>query len=312
LIRLLTALFPVWALVFAAWGLLRPEVFTGLKPLVVPLLGLVMFGMGMTLRAADFRDVLRRPRLVGLGLVLQYGLMPLFAWALARAFGVPPEVAAGLVLVGACPGGTASNVVCYLARGDLALSITLTACSTLIAVAATPGLTWLYIGQTVPVPVWAMLGSVAKVVLLPVLAGVAINSLLGPRLGGVKRVFPLVSVGAIVVIIAVVVALNSERIAGMALMVAALVAAHNALGLLGGYWSGRLLGFDRRVSRTLAIEVGMQNSGLGATLATQYFGAAAALPAAVFSVWHNLSGSALAAWWSRRPTSGGYSKLPSS
>ncbi|MGD8309058.1 MAG: bile acid:sodium symporter family protein, partial [Chromatiales bacterium] len=235
-----------------------------------------------------------------LGLALQYGLMPFFAWGLARAFGLPPELAAGLVLVGACPGGTASNLVCYLARGDLALSITLTACSTLVAVVATPGLTWLYIGRTVPVPVWAMLESVAKVVLLPVLGGLLVNSLAGRRLGPLKRLFPLLSVGAIVLIIAVVVALNRERLISMALGLVALVAAHNALGLLGGYWVGRALGFERRVCRTLAIEVGMQNSGLGAALATQYFTAAAALPAAVFSVWHNLSGSALATWWSRR------------
>jgi len=293
-------LFPLWALLVSALSLAAPALLAPWKPAILPLLGVVMFGMGMTLTPANFAEVLRRPRLIGLGVLLQYTLMPLIAWAVARGYGLSPELLAGLVLVGSCPGGTASNVVCYLARGDLALSISLTTLSTLLAVVATPVLTWLYVGERVPVPVWGMLLSILEVVLLPVVLGVALNRLAGTRLRRVKQAFPLLSVAAIVVIIGIVVALNQPRIADLAPGVAICVALHNLLGLAGGYGCSRLLGYDQRISRTLAIEVGMQNSGLAVALAGKHLSAAAALPGALFSVWHNLSGSVLAAWWSRK------------
>ena len=296
----ITALFPLWALLASWLAFACPEEFVAAKPLILPLLGLVMFGMGMTLTWANFATVLQRPAPLGLGLALQYLLMPLFAWSIALAFDLPPHLMAGLVLVGACPGGTASNVVCYLARGDVALSITLTTCSTLLAILATPALTWLYVGQTVPVPVASMLASIFKIVLLPVTLGVLVNSLAGRRLRPLKHVFPLLSVAAIVFIIGIVVALNRDNLATLGASVAAAVILHNLAGLAGGYWLPRLLGWDERTCRTLAIEVGMQNSGLGVALAVKYFSAAAALPGALFSVWHNLSGSLLAAFWSRR------------
>ena len=176
----------------------------------------------------------------------------------------------------------------------------MTAVSTCLAILATPVLTWLYVGQSVAVPVLDMLLSIMKIVLLPVGLGVAMNRFLGQRLGPMKETFPLVSVLAIVLIIAIVVALNRAEIATLGLAVGAVVILHNLLGLAGGYGISKLLGFDERTSRTLAIEVGMQNSGLGVALAVQYFSAAAALPGALFSVWHNLSGAALASLWSRR------------
>jgi BASS family bile acid:Na+ symporter len=234
------------------------------------------------------------------GTAAQFLMMPLFGWLAAWLVGLPPQLAAGLVLVGACPGGTASNVVAYLARGDVALSISLTAISTLLAVVATPFLTWVYVGEQIPVPVGEMLGSILKIVLLPVALGVGVNTLLGGRLGSLKRGFPLLSVAAIVFIVGVVVALNRGNFADAGPAVALAVVLHNGAGLLGGYWLSRLLGWDERISRTLAIEVGMQNSGLGVALAMKVFSAAAALPGALFSIWHNLSGSLLAAWWSRR------------
>ncbi len=296
----ITSRFPLWALLLSGLALWRPEWFAPLKPAIIPLLGVVMFGMGMTLTPANFMEVWRRPGVMGLGLALQYSLMPLLAWLVGSLYGLEPALLAGMVLVGASPGGTASNVVCYLARGDLALSISLTTLSTLTAVLATPLLTWLYIGASVPVPVGAMLLSILKVVLLPVLGGVLVNLWIGHRLGPAKRLFPLLSVAAIVLIIAIVVALNQARMLELALGLMFCVVLHNGLGLAGGYWVGRLFGYDRRISRTLAIEVGMQNSGLAVALAGKYLSAAAALPGALFSIWHNLSGSALAAWWSRR------------
>lgn len=297
----ITQLFPLWAVLCSLAAYAAPEVFAPLKPAIVPLLGVVMLGMGMTLTPANFAEVFRRPGVVALGTALQFLLMPAFAWVLARTLALPPYLMAGLVLVGACPGGTASNVVTYLARGDVALSITLTTVSTLLAVVATPLLTWVYVGARVPVPVVEMLLSVLKIVILPVLAGLLINHYWGARLSRLKRLFPLVSVLAIVVIIAIIVALNVRQFAGTALTVVAAVVLHNAFGLAGGYVLPRVLGLPLRTCRTMAIEVGMQNSGLGVALAVKYFAAAAALPGAVFSIWHNLSGSMLAAWWSRRP-----------
>ena len=300
ILRRLTSLFPLWAILLSGLALWQPAWFTDLKPAIIPLLGVVMFGMGMTLTPGNFIEVWRRPRVMGLGVALQYTLMPLLAWLVGSLYGLEPALLAGMVLVGASPGGTASNVVCYLAKGDLALSISLTTLSTLLAVLATPLLTWLYIGARVPVPVWDMLLSILKVVLLPVLGGVLVNIWVGRRLGPAKRVFPLLSVAAIVLIIAIVVALNRVRMLDLALGIMFCVVLHNALGLAGGYWIGRLFGYDHRISRTLAIEVGMQNSGLAVALAGKYLSTAAALPGALFSIWHNLSGAALAAWWSRR------------
>lgn len=296
----ITRLFPLWAILASLLALLRPDGLTGMKPAIVPLLGLVMFGMGITLTGGNFLTVLQRPLPVLLGVALQFLLMPLAAWLLVTVFDLSPLVGVGLILVGCCPGGTASNVICYLARGDVALSITLTAVSTLLAVLATPLLTLVYAGQTVPVPVWDMLGSIFRIIFLPVMLGVVLNHFLHARLAVVRELFPVVSVAAIVLIIAIIVALNQDQLAHVAAGAALAVMTHNIIGLLGGYWVPRWLGRDERECRTLAIEVGMQNSGLGVALATQHFSALAALPGALFSVWHNLSGSALAAYWSKK------------
>jgi bile acid:Na+ symporter, BASS family len=295
-----TGLFPLWALLFSLLAYWQPGLFVGLKPAILPLLGIVMFGMGMTLTWGHFRAVLQRPAAVGLGVVLQYLVMPLAAWLIAEVLGLPPALMAGLVLVGACPGGTASNVVCFLAKGDVALSITLTTVSTLLAIVMTPLLTDLYVGQKVPVPVGDMLWSIFKIVLVPVTLGVVVNRLLGAKLIRFKPVFPLVSVIAIVVIIAIIVALNRANLSSLGVAVAVAVVLHNLLGLLLGYWIPKALGLPERLCRTLAIEVGMQNSGLGVALAVKYFSVTAALPGAIFSIWHNLSGSVLAGFWSRK------------
>jgi bile acid:Na+ symporter, BASS family len=303
LLNLIVVLFPVWAILGTVVALAWPQYLTPLGSAIVPLLGVVMFGMGLTLTARDFVEVARRPLLIAGGTAMQFGIMPLAAWAVGHAMNLGPELLAGLILVGACPGGTASNVITYLARGDVALSISLTTVSTLLAVVLTPALTWLYVGRSVPVPVVPMLISILNVVILPVVAGVVINWLFGATFAKIRTAFPLLSVAAIVVIIAIVVALNAGRISTLAGPVAIAVVLHNGLGLAGGYGLARLFGLDARVCRTIAIEVGMQNSGLGVALANQFFSATAALPGAIFSVWHNLSGSLLAGYWARRPTS---------
>ncbi len=297
MIAWLTRAFPLWAVLLSGLAWLYPSWFVTQKAAIVPLLAVVMFGMGLTLTPADFQRVLERPAVVGLGVLLQYLCMPLFAWTVAHTLGLDPLLTAGMILVGASPGGTASNVICYLAEGDVALSITLTAVSTLLSIVMTPLLCLLYVDATVAVPAGDMLFSIVKIVLAPVLLGIAANHFYHRQLLPVQHLFPLLSVGAIVWIIAIIVALNQPRFGELGLLLAGAVIAHNALGLLAGYLVPRLLKHDRRTCRTLAIEVGMQNSGLAVALAVKYFAPLAALPGAVFSIWHNLSGSLLAARW---------------
>ena len=244
-ITLLTGLFPLWALLGSLLAWMMPGGFAPLKPAIVPLLGLVMFGMGMTLTGHDFLNVVRRPFPVFLGVMMQFLLMPFAAWALATGAGLPPQLTVGLILVGCSPGGTASNVICYLARGDVALSITLTMASTLLAVVATPLLTLFYAGETVPVPALDILFTVFKIIFLPVMLGVLVNHFFHQALSPVRRVFPLLSVLSIVLIIMIIVALNHDSLANIASGVAAVVVLHNLIGLLGGAtgyhagWAGK-------------------------------------------------------------------------
>lgn len=295
------ALFPLWALALATLAWWQPQPFAALAGSIVPLLSLVMFAMGLTLGPADFARVLGRPRPVLLGVALQFLLMPALAWVVAGALQLPPQLAAGLILVGCCAGGTASNVICYLAGADVALSITMTLLSTLAGVLLTPLLCWLYIEQSIQVDYLAMLGGIVRMVLLPVLAGVAINHCFGAVVGRLQPWLPSLAIAVIVLLIAIIVGLNHDNLGRVGPLVLAAVVLHNGLGLLAGYGCSRLLGLDERVCRTIAIEVGMQNSGLGVALALQYFSAAAALPGALFSIWHNIAGSVLASRWSRAP-----------
>jgi len=295
-------LFPVWALLLSAIALWQPTLFTPLKSGIIPLLMIIMFGMGMTLTLRDFVRVWEQPAVIGLGVLLQFLLMPLAAWLIGQGLQLETALLIGMLLVGASPGGTASNVICYLARGNVALSVSLTLCSTLLATFFTPLLTWIYVGHEVPVPVVDMLLNVLRIIALPVLVGTAFNTLLRGRLHGIQGIFPLISVIAIVLIIAIIVALNRERLLDVGLTLLIAVVLHNSAGLIGGYTIARLFKYDQVTARTLAIEVGMQNSGLAVALALKYFpslGALTALPGALFSIWHNLSGSVLAAWWSR-------------
>lgn len=303
-IQRFTQLFPLWAVIFSVSAFFKPAFFTGLKDAIVPLLAIIMIGMGMMLSAADFKRVFRQPRAISLGIFLQFALMPLAAVIISKILGLPVELTTGMVLLGACPGGTASNVITYLAGGNLALSITMTSFSTLLAVIATPTLTWLYVGQSVPVPIADMLLSILKIIIIPVTAGLAINTFFAAKLRPVKNVFPLISVIAIVVIIAIVVALNQQKIQTMGFIVITAVILHNMSGLIGGYWIPRALKMDEKTCRTIAIEVAMQNSGLSVALAVKYFSALAALPGALFSIWHNLSGSLLAGYWSTKNHAG--------
>jgi len=295
-----TFLFPIGAILITLLSYFYPSFLSPHSELIVPLLGIVMLGMGMTLRFENFIEICKRPKLISIGLVLQFLFMPMIAYLVSIILGLEEPLLVGLVLVGSCPGGTASNVICYLSRGDVALSIVLTSISTLLAVVLTPLLAWIYIGQRVPVPVLDMMFDIFKIILIPVVTGVMINHYLGDRLHLIKRLFPFVSVLAIIIIIGIIMALTQGQLHLVALPVLAAVVWHNLTGLAAGYYISKWLGYDDKTARTIAIEVGMQNSGLGVALAKEYFSILSALPGAVFSVWHNISGSLFASYWTRK------------
>ncbi len=292
--------FAIWVIVGGVAGYVAPAGFGPVAPHIFWLLGLVMFGMGLTLAPGDFLEVARHPVNVALGVGAQFTLMPGIAFALTQMIPMPPDVAAGVILVGCCPGGTASNVVTYLAKGDVALSVTMTAASTLLAPLVTPALVWLLARQYLPVDAAAMFLSIAQIVLLPLALGVTAKTLFPKVTERLVAVLPLVSVGGIVLIVAAVVAVNQPTLAKSGMLILAVVAVHNCVGLLLGYWAGRALRLGNPQLRALSIEVGMQNSGLGAALAQAHFSPLAAVPSAVFSVWHNISGTLLASYFRRQ------------
>lgn len=268
------------------------------------LLGIVMFGMGLTLSVEDFRRVFSRPKDIAVGVGAQFTVMPLVAFALAVGLNLPPELAVGVILLGCCPGGTASNVITYLAKGDVALSVSLTSVSTVLAPLLTPLLMLLLAGRWLPIDAGALFISIVQVVLVPVILGVLANTLFGGVVRRVRPALPLVSVSFIVIIVVGVVAASAENILTVGPLVLLLVVIHNTFGLALGYLLARISGVGLSQRRAVSIEVGMQNSGLAAALATTYFGGVAALPGAIFSVWHNISGPLLATYWSRRPVDG--------
>jgi len=258
-----------------------------------------MLGMGMTLTGSDFKRVLVKPFDVAVVLLAQYGIMPLAGYFLAKIFGLTPLLAAGVVLVGSCPGGTASNVITYLAKGDLALSVTMTSVSTILSPLFTPLLTFFYAGQWIDVPVLRLFISTVQIILLPIALGLGIRGLFKEKLNTAIEFLPMLSTLAIIFIVGVIVAANSEGIAKVGPRTGLVVIIHNIIGLTLGYLLARLVGMNVYKARAVSIEVGMQNSGLGVALARAHFGALAALPAAMFSVWHNILGSLLAWWWRR-------------
>ena len=287
-------LFPIWAILFGIIAYYFPENFIPMKPMIIYLLAIIMLGMGVTLSINDFKILLSLKTLILVGLILQFSIMPLSAWLISIGLGLSLPLLTGMILVGACPGGTASNVICYLAKGNVALSLTLTSSSTLLATIATPLLTWLYLGKSVEVPVASMIITMLKVIAIPVVLGVLMNHFLSKKLDRVLRIFPSISILSICFIIAIIIANNQSKLQSIALIVIVAVILHNTLGLVLGYIISKLLGYDHIISKTLAIEVGMQNSGLAVALASQYFQPISALPGAIFSIWHNLSGSILA------------------
>ena len=281
------------ALLVAIIALAVPEPVHAILPTswVNPLLGIVMFGMGMTLKLSDFKVVFTKPKAVITGILSQFIIMPFIAWVLCLVFQLPTELAVGVMLVGCCPGGTSSNVMTYLSKGDVALSVGMTACTTIMAPVVTPALVLLLAGQAVDVSYVSMLMSIVQVVLVPIALGFVINAVASKVAQTCSKVLPLVSVIAISLIIMAVVSANAAKLMTVGWLIIVVVMLHNVC-----YGVGRALGLSKAQMRTLSIEVGMQNSGLATSLATMHFASMplAAVPGAVFSVWHNISGAVYA------------------
>lgn len=297
LCKLISDYMGLLVLLSAVVALLWPETFSRVKPTVIsPLLGVIMFGMGLTLSWHDFRVVFARPKDVIIGCAAQFTVMPLLALLLSRLFRLDDALTVGVVLVGCCPGGTASNVITYLARGDLALSVGMTGVSTLLAPVMTPLLVWLLAGHTVDVNVGGMLLSILWVVILPIAGGIVVKRLWPRQTQAATDYLPAVSSIAICAIVMIIIAANAQKLLGCGFVVIMVVMLHNLGGLTIGYAIGRLLRLTDSKRRAISIEVGMQNSGLASSLATIHFAAypMATIPGAVFSVWHNISGALVA------------------
>ncbi len=287
----------VMVLLAAVVALLLPESFGWIDTVYInPLLGLVMFGMGLTLDPGDFKIVFSRPKDVIAGCLAQFIVMPGLAWLLAKAFQLPPELAIGVILVGCCPGGTASNVMTFLAKGDLALSVGMTATSTVLAPFLTPFLTWMIAGTYVHVDALSMFLSIVQVVILPIIVGFAVQKYCPKFTGKAVGYLPGFSSLAITLIAGTVVAHSAERLLSSGMVVVLVVMLHNICGLLLGFSIGKLLHLEYKKCVAISIEVGMQNSGLACSLATLHFAAypMATIPGAIFSVWHNISGALMA------------------
>jgi len=311
--------FTLWVGVAVSASMFFPEAFLSwygfeLKVLIVPLIQIIMFGMGTQLTLGDFLRVFAMPRAVLIGIVLQFAVMPFVGKLLAMSFTSDPEIAAGMVLIGSCPGGVASNVMTYLAQGNVALSVTMTSCSTLIAPLMTPAMTGLLAGTYVEVKFLAMMISIIKMIIVPVFGGLFVNALLRklgsghPVLSRVSNLImhglPYVSMFSICFIIGIITALSRDALlaGGFVLAILAAVVLHNFAGYLFGYWGARLFRLKEVDARTVAIEVGLQNGGMASGLAIEVLKSnLAALPPAIFGPWMNMSGAALASWWKSHP-----------
>lgn len=294
--------FAIWVILFSGLALYSPETFVWLKTYITWMLGIIMFGMGMTMTLGDFKGVLHNPKAVTLGVFAQFLVMPALAFLLCQLFNLPTEIAIGVILVGCCPGGTASNVITFMAKGNTALSVACTSVSTILAPILTPAIFYVLASQWIDINAMSMLKSILQVVLFPIVLGLLARAILKNKVDHYIQVMPLISVVAIVAIVAAIIAGSKAQILESGLMILGVVILHNGLGLLLGYWAGRMFKLPYADCKAISIEVGMQNSGLGVALAAVHFALSpiTAVPSAIFSLWHNISGSALATYWAAK------------
>ncbi|MFU0768455.1 bile acid:sodium symporter family protein [Staphylococcus pasteuri] len=295
-----TKTFIFWMLFAAVLGFIFPSHISILGGFVPYMLGIVMLGMGMTIDPKDFKIVLQSPKPVIIGVILQFTIMPTLAFLIAKGFQLPPEIAIGVILVGCCPGGTSSNVMSYLAKANVALSVAITSVSTLIAPFVTPALIYIFAHEWLKVSFASMLWSVVQVVLIPIIIGFVFQKVARRFAQKTATALPLISVIAISLILAAVVAGSKTQILKTGLLIFVVVILHNILGYTIGYVLAKVFRMDYKDKKAVAIEVGMQNSGLAVSLATVHFSPLAAVPGAVFSLVHNISGPILAKYWSSR------------
>ena len=294
--------FALWVILFSGLALYSPESFVWLKTYITWMLGIIMFGMGMTMTLGDFKGVLQSPKAVTIGVFAQFIVMPTLAYLLCKLFNLPTEIAIGVILVGCCPGGTASNVITYMAKGNTALSVACTSVSTILAPILTPAIFYVLASQWIDINAMSMLKSILQVVLFPIVLGLFVRAILNNKVDHYIQVMPLISVVAIVAIVAAIIAGSKAQILESGLMILGVVILHNGLGLLLGFWAARIFKLPYTDCKAISIEVGMQNSGLGVALAAVHFALSpiTAVPSAIFSLWHNISGSALATYWAAK------------
>lgn len=295
-----TKTFLLWMFIAAIIGFIFPTQLATMGQFVPWLLGIVMLGMGMTIKPSDFKLVFKEPRSVIIGVILQFTIMPTLAYTIAKIFNLPAELAIGVILVGCCPGGTSSNVMSYLANANVALSVAITSVSTLLAPFVTPALIYLFAHEWLHVSFLSMLWSVIQVVLLPIIIGFLLQLASKKVTREATKILPIISVVAISLILAAVVGGSKSQILKTGLLIFIVVILHNVVGYLLGYVLAHVFKLDRRDKKAVSIEVGMQNSGLAVSLATVHFNPLAAVPGAVFSFVHNISGPILAKYWSKR------------
>ncbi len=290
--------FALWVILFSGLALYSPENFVWLKTYITWMLGIIMFGMGMTMTLGDFKSVLQSPKAVTIGVFAQFIVMPALAYLLCKLFNLPTEIAIGVILVGCCPGGTASNVITYMAKGNTALSVACTSVSTILAPILTPAIFYVLASQWIDINAMSMLKSILQVVLFPIVLGLLVRAILKNKVDHYIQVMPLISVVAIVAIVAAIIAGSKAQILESGLMILGVVILHNGLGLLLGFWAARIFKLPYTDCKAISIEVGMQNSGLGVALAAVHFALSpiTAVPSAIFSLWHNISGSELATY----------------
>ncbi|WKA59303.1 bile acid:sodium symporter family protein [Planococcus shenhongbingii] len=291
--------FALIVIVCSVLAFMVPSLFSSFGAYITLLLGVVMFGMGLTLKASDFKLVFTNPIPVLIGVTAQFSIMPTIAFIIAYLLRLPAELAAGLVLLGSVPGGTSSNVMVYLAKGNVPLSITMTSASTLLAPIMTPFLLLIFAGQWLPVDPISMFMFIIQVIIIPIILGLLISKFLPVVTRKSVSVLPLISIAAITIIVSAIVANNKDNIAAAGILVFAAVLLHNGFGLLLGYYAAKALKLSPQDQRAISIEVGMQNSGLGVALASAYFTPLAALPSAFASAWQVITGTFLASYWAK-------------
>jgi BASS family bile acid:Na+ symporter len=300
MLKKFTSLMPLWVVSLGLLGYIYPPPLVWFRPYLEWMFFGTMLGIGCAMNFSDFRPLRERPQLVLLGILVQFIVMPGCGFLIAKALRLPPELFLGMILVGVVPGAMASNVIAYLAKTDVAYSIAVTSTATLLSPLLTPALTYLYASTVIQIDFLSMLLSILRIVILPLLIGFGLKHWFRPKIEKMHDLFPALSTLCIAVICGMVVALNQSRMASVTALLFLAIVLHNLLGYAGGYLGGMLLRFDLRRRRTLSIEVGMQNAGLGAVLAVTHFSAETALVPALFATWCVITASMLARFWGRQ------------